>query len=1010
MKKSSALGGLFTFLTIIALIIVGSYFLLRLVIIPKVIIPKICNEVKAQLKQELSIASIDINRQGTVLINQPILYSPGSKNIMLECSQIEIDPSYRKIFQSWKKNSNTPQIPLNISIDDIKLEQNPITLTGVMKSDFLLKLDLKNKENIDWGGNIKLQKINIKGIPTLGNIANINGHIAVSKNSLVSYDIEGKINNEAAKLEILINDFKNPELILQGELFPLKFNLSCKLSGENLSIKELKANYNNIQLSAQGEIDDLKNTANAQINADISLALEDLKKLPLSIKDTLVTLNPQGLVKASIALEGPLKDIPALTGTIGITCPKVSLLDYEISDIKITSVLKNAKATLESLEAVFLKSELKAYADVNIGSKKLPFNAQIKIRNIKAELFKEKFAPDLAQNIMSDINVNIQAQGDALDLSTIKIQTDAMLDNIIFDKIALAQPLDLTVDMIFKDLKNIIIKKLTLDDATTSLIVDGRITDIREPFAKLAFILNTDLEKLKAYGFLAIPENLELAGKPIFDLNLSGKLLKYQSLDLAFKLSSPDTSINQFKLDTFDLKGQFKQMKLDISELNIGLYKGELSAKAYLDLADMKNLIFNSSFKIEDIDMEDFSLKTKILPDGFQGLLSTQFTLKGNGISPENLNADLKGTIAFLNAKMNNIAIDKAQAELQMQYINTDIELKNLKLVYKTIEATANGSIKSALKNPTVDLILKTNIALEDLNKLPFDFKKTLDELDLTGTVDAQVKASGPVSQWQQMNINTVIKSEELSVKKIKLSNIDISADLNNGILGLIAKTNSYDGMLDLKANAEFSDNSFKYNGTAKLEKVDIGKLIEDSKIIAQSHKGIFSINADFLGLGTNLDTIESGIEFNLEQAQISGLELMRSIGGLIGLNFLSEFEVNKAQGTLKLKNSNVHTEDTNIIGPEARIVARGDINLDQSLDIIVKLILSPESAAQTSSQVLDKFFTFDNDEYFTELDVKGTLTKPKPDISKFMRDRIGSQVKKEVGKQIFKALDGLFK
>ena len=249
-----------------------------------------------------------------------------------------------------------------------------------------------------------------------------------------------------------------------------------------------------------------------------------------------------------------------------------------------------------------------------------------------------------------------------------------------------------------------------------------------------------------------------------------------------------------------------------------------------------------------------------------------------------------------------------------------------------------------------------------------------------------------------------------MSVKKIQLKDVDITGNLLNKILALNANLNSYDGTLDLKANAELLGDSFKYKGTAKLDKLNIGDLIEESKIIEQPHKGIFSLGAEFSGLGTDLDTINSGIDFELEQAQITGLELMRTIGKLLGLNFLSNFEVTDAHGTLALKNSIVHTEDTTIIGPEASIIARGDINLNQSLDLVVKLSLTPESAAQTSSQVLDQFFTLENEQYFTELDVKGTLTAPKPDLSKFIRDRMSSQVKKEVEKQIFKALDGLFR
>ncbi len=1010
MKKSSALVGLFTFLIFICSLTVGGYFLFKFIIIPKVIIPKICTEVETQLKGKLTIKNIDISRKGIILIDKPILYAQASEDIIIECSQIKIEPSYNKIFDSWKINKNNPEIPLNILISDIKLNQNPITLSGNIAADLTLKMDLKNKENIDWAGNIKLQEINIQNLPTLGSINSINGHIAVSKNSLVSYDIEGKINNEAAKLEVLINDFKNPELILQGELFPLKFNLNCKLTDEILSIKELKANYNKIKLQAAGQINDIKNEANANISADISLELEDLKSLPLEFKEVLKNINPRGLIKANLEISGPLKNIPALGANISIISPAISLLDHQITGIKLISQLKNGTAVIDSFDAMFLESQFWASLDVNIMNKNMPFTTRIKLSDVNAARFKEEFIPELTQNIAGVLSADINAQGTILDLSNIKIQADTLLSNLSYDKFSLLEPFEANIDLILKNLKDIIIKKFTLNDSATSLIIDGRITDISQPNGDLSASITTDLEKLKTYSFLSLPDTLKLIGKPRLDLKVSGNLLKYQSLDLPFKLISPSITLNQFNLDSLTIEGKFKEMKLDISALNIKLYEGQLSAKAFIDLADMKNFIFNSTAQIQDVNLELFSSGTKLIPKGLEGLLSTEIILSGNGISPENLNADIKGALTLKNAKINDIDIKMANANLEAQYTNTDIDLKKLKVVYKTIEATAKGKIKSALKDPEVNLIASTNLALEDLNKLPFDFKKTLNEFDLTGTVNAQIKASGPISQWQQMNIKATIDSEEMSVKKIQFSNVAISGDLQEKILNLSANLDSYDGSLDLQANAELLNNDFNYKGIAKINKVDIGKLIEESKIVTQPHKGIFSINADFAGQGTSLDTIESLIDFQLEQAQISGLDLMRSIGKLLGLNFLSDFEVTDAKGTLSLKNSIVHTEDTTILGPEASILTQGDINLDQSINLLVKLTLTAESAAQTSSQVLDKFFTFENEQYFTELDVKGTLTTPKPDLSKFMRDRMGSQVKKEVKKQIFKAFEGLFK
>ncbi len=1010
MKKSSTLICLFTFILSIGIVIVGGYFLFNLLIIPRIILPKICNEVETQLQQKLTITKIDISRKGTILINHPVLRARNSQDIVLECSQIKIVPGYKKIFDSWKVNRNKPEIPLDIFIKEIKLKQKPLIISGDIVSDFTLKLDLKNKDNIDWGGNISLKAINIHGIPTLGNIDAISGNIAVSKNSLVSYDIQGKINGEAAKLEILIDDFKNPEFVLEGELFPLKFNLDCVLAGEHLSINKLKASYNKILLSSSGQIRDLKNRADAQITADISLELADLKNLPLDIRNILKKANPKGLIKANITVNGPLKNIPALTGSIDVECPKVSLLDHEIDSIKIAAQLKNGKATLNSLDAMFLGSRLSASADVDIMSSKLPFNVRMRISDAKAARIKEKFMPDLAQELSGILSANVYAQGNIKDLNSVKIQADAILRNLLFDKFMFAEPVEANIDLIFKNQKDIIVKKFTIADGITSLFADGMIKDINHPKGDLSAKLTTDLKKLNSYEFMKLPGTLRLSGKPALDLKVSGDLLKFRTLDLPFKLHASSLSINQLNLDKLDIEGQFKQMKLDVSALTMKLYEGELTANGLLNLTNMQNPAFNFNAYLSDVDLDAFASGTNLIPKGFQGKLTTEIVINGEGLNPESLSADIKGIINLEDAKTNNIELKKIHADLDAQYKNTDIEIKDLIVLYKTIEVAAQGTIESVLHDPKINIRARSTLDLGDLNTLPFDFKKTLDELNLTGNANAQVQASGPLTRWQQMDINVNITSEDMAIKKIRLKDVDITGNLSNSILNLSAYLNSYDGTLDLKADADLLSESFKYKGTAKINKVNIGKLIEESKIIAQPHKGIFSLDTEFSGLGTSLNTIKSKIDFQLEQAQISGLELMRTIGKLLGLSFLSNFEVTEAKGTLSVKNSNIHTEDITIIGPEASIMPRGDINFNQNIDLVVKLILTPESAQQTSSQILDKFFTFENEEYFTELDVKGTITNPKPDISKFMRNRIGSQFKKEIQKQMFKALDGLLR
>ena len=219
-----------------------------------------------------------------------------------------------------------------------------------------------------------------------------------------------------------------------------------------------------------------------------------------------------------------------------------------------------------------------------------------------------------------------------------------------------------------------------------------------------------------------------------------------------------------------------------------------------------------------------------------------------------------------------------------------------------------------------------------------------------------------------------------------------------------------YDGRLAANIDVDFLTKDFTYRGTAQIDKVNIGKLIKESKIVAQPHEGIASFNADFSGHGTNQNTITGNAQAQLVEANLSGLEVLHAMGKLLGLGFLSNFKVTQGNGSFKIQNAIVTTEDTKIVGPDADINVRGQVGFNQSLDLVAKLILSQASAQQTRQQVLDNFFSSENGRFYTEMEIKGTVTQPKPNLSKFIKNKIQKKVKKVIQKEVFKAFESLFK
>ena len=195
---------------------------------------------------------------------------------------------------------------------------------------------------------------------------------------------------------------------------------------------------------------------------------------------------------------------------------------------------------------------------------------------------------------------------------------------------------------------------------------------------------------------------------------------------------------------------------------------------------------------------------------------------------------------------------------------------------------------------------------------------------------------------------------------------------------------------------------------------MDIGALLRESKLIPQPHEGIILLNATLGGMGTALPTLQGTANLSLMKARLSGLEVLNATGELLQLPWLADFTVTQATGSATIKDALVTTDDLTLIGPQATVEARGTVDFDQRLNLLVRLLLSPEAVERTSRTVLDNFFTPEQDRYLTEIAVQGTLSAPQPDVNKFVQDRIKQRAQNEAKNLLQgegkKLLEGLFK
>ncbi|MCP4650169.1 MAG: hypothetical protein GY853_08850 [PVC group bacterium] len=1000
------------FLLSIIVLIVGGYFYINLILLPRQVIPQITTQVQEQLQRKISINSIYLAPTGKISIRGITFYNP-DETPLLRCKNIKISPSYRGTYNAWKKNKDLLHIPLNIKLKDINLRQDPLAISGNADSYISITLDLKNSKNIDWKGNITLQDFIVANIPFFGDIEDLHGTIKVTPSGASTEGIEGTINHAPADLKFTLTDFSAPHLELNTTLTPLSLALKCSLVENMLTLDKVDAAYNNINLDLSGSIKDVSTNPTSNIFADITIDLEDLSKLPLEIKTLMLKLNPKGIISSKINIEGPLKNLAAIQVDVELESPEVSCLNYSIKNIEINAALKKGILNLENCYASIFDNDTIINAECNIIDPAMPFTTDIKLK--KWLIKKILINLDLEQEISGNFDADILVKGNINDLNNIEISYKTILNNIKYENSLFPPEIQSNGRLAFQNLKDITIKDITIEDTISELDIKGMISDLLSPYFNLSIKLQCDISKLADYKMISLPVGLTLSGLLRSNFSLKGPATSINTIGIPFEITSDTITINQSSLNTFELKGFFEAMKLTISSLDTKIYDGECNIVGTVDITDLKTPVFQTTTQIKDINLETLLKSNNITNVQLKGLLSSNLEISGEGSTPETLQAKISLATQLNKVNVQDIALKGAQLFTDLNYTKTDINITRLDLIYNSITINSKATITSLLNKPQIELTLNSNLELEDLDKLPITLPENVQDLNLSGIINTVVTANGPFSakEWTQIQMITSITSDQITIKGIIIEDLDISTNLKNKILDIKAETNTYTGNLAAEANVDllvFPQN-FRYQGNLKIDTVDIGQLIEESKIVQQKHKGIFSAKANFSGQGVSHNTVKADARFDLTDAKLDGLQILHSIGNISGTTFLSDFEVSQGSGTFKIENNEVRTQDTMLIGTDATITAKGAIDFFQNFkDFEVMLVLSDSGVDKTNPNLLKEFFIFENDKYCRTIPIKGSLTNPKPDLDKIIKEEAGRQAKKIINKQLDGLLEGLFK
>jgi AsmA protein len=456
--------------------------------------------------------------------------------------------------------------------------------------------------------------------------------------------------------------------------------------------------------------------------------------------------------------------------------------------------------------------------------------------------------------------------------------------------------------------------------------------------------------------------------------------LKYSA---SFNMESNDLHIDKANLKvqgvTASLTGDLRNLKTS-PEADIALTLPKVKTAELQELAalfaDLKGLALSGDLAA------DVKLKGKLeKPDMMKA--NGSIAMEKLGIRYNEINAMLDGNIKFSENLLNidiKSTLDKNTAEikgtvknyLKDQDINLNVYSKKL-FIDELIPAGTTAGKAPGTKSGTAS---------------PGKTAKEAEPLELKLKAKGEIKVDSAVYQNMQMNdfhMTYTFKDNKLNISKL-------SAKAGKGVINL----NSF---------VDMSRPGYRYRLSGNIDSIHADEMVNSFVPKAKDTVfGIVSLNVKMNGAGTLPEKIKKNLvadaDFNIKDGKITGAPLTRELSQFFNISELETINLTKADGRVNIKNG-IARLDSIFSSDDMSMDPRGNIGLDETLDLVFDLKLSPRLTGKAMSSKISKYIKSDEGWGMIPLKVTGTFSKPfyMVDIEKAGKQAIEKEVDRQIDK-----------
>jgi uncharacterized protein involved in outer membrane biogenesis len=457
--------------------------------------------------------------------------------------------------------------------------------------------------------------------------------------------------------------------------------------------------------------------------------------------------------------------------------------------------------------------------------------------------------------------------------------------------------------------------------------------------------------------------------------------------DLKVVLKSGNLNVQKAKLNIDDipvsLKGEIRNVQTS-PDFDIALY---------LAKADSEKLqaVLAPFVRVEGLTLS--------------GHLAADLKLKGKPKKPETMSA------------MGEVSLDN----LRVKYDHVDAVLDGkVKMDNKTMLVDVNGLSgrnSAKLEGSVSDIFKNQNINLDVYSK-----KLYLDEIVPPEKQESAQKKEAKKPPGEKPS--SAKEAEPIKLKLVAKGEVNIDSavykgmNMNNFHMKYTFKDNKLNvsemsakagkGNFALNSLIDFSKTGYTYDLAAKIDSMHAEELVNAFSPKAKDKVfGIITSGLRLSGKGTLPENVKKNLvgnaDFTIRDGKITDAEIARKLSAFIDLGELETIEFSKAEGTVNISNSIAKLNST-FESNELQLDPKGDIGLDETIDLAFDLKLSPELTDKVRASVIRENIRDHGGWGTIPLFVNGTFSDPKygVDVAK-----VGQKV---INKEINKFLDKILK